>query len=61
LNQYGIVVYKWWEITALILTIDADIIIPSENSRIIDNQISNSELITIPGGGHPILIEQPDL
>ena len=50
------------QITAptLILGADQDVLIPSENSKILAERIPNAELVIVKGGGHQILIEQSD-
>lgn len=49
------------QITAptLVLTGNADLLIPPENSEILAGRIPGAELKIIPGGGHQVLIEQP--
>ena len=45
----------------LVLTGASDVLVPPENSRILAAKIPDSELTIIPGGGHQVLVEQPDL
>jgi pimeloyl-ACP methyl ester carboxylesterase len=44
----------------LVLSGDADIIVPIENSRNLAARIQNARLVTIKGGSHTFFIEQPD-
>jgi pimeloyl-ACP methyl ester carboxylesterase len=44
----------------LILTGDGDVLIPPENSKILAERIPGAELKIIPGGGHQVLVEQPE-
>ena len=44
----------------LVLTGAQDVLIPPENSKILADHIPNAEYIVIKGGGHQILIEQPE-
>ncbi len=44
----------------LILTGSADVLVPPVNSTIMAEWIPRSELVIIQGGGHQVLIEQPD-
>jgi 3-oxoadipate enol-lactonase len=44
----------------LVLTGDADVLIPPGNSEILAERIPNARLIVIPGGGHQILVEEAD-
>lgn len=44
----------------LILTGDADIIVPMENSRNLASRIPNARLFIVKGGSHTFFIEQPD-
>lgn len=44
----------------LVLTGDADVLVPPGNSRILAESIPGAELRIIPGGGHQVLVEQPD-
>jgi 3-oxoadipate enol-lactonase len=44
----------------LVLTGDADVLIPQENSRILAESIPGAELKIISGGGHQVLVEQPE-
>jgi 3-oxoadipate enol-lactonase len=45
----------------LVLTGDRDVLIPPDNSKLLVEKIAQSRLVVIPGGGHQILIEQPEL
>ncbi len=45
----------------LVLTGDSDLLIPPANSKILSERIPGAELRVIPGGGHQVLIEQPEL
>jgi 3-oxoadipate enol-lactonase len=44
----------------LVMAGDQDALIPPENSRILAERISQSQLAIIKGGGHQVLIEQPE-
>lgn len=44
----------------LVLTGDADVLIPPGNSEILAERIPNARLRVIPGGGHQILVEEAD-
>ncbi len=44
----------------LVLTGDRDVLIPPENSKILAERIPGAELNIIPGGGHQVLVEQPE-
>jgi pimeloyl-ACP methyl ester carboxylesterase len=44
----------------LVMTGAEDVLIPPDNSRILTERIPNAEFIEIQGGGHQILIEQPE-
>ena len=44
----------------LVLTGAEDVLIPPENSRIIADRIPGAECLVLEGGGHQILIEQPE-
>jgi pimeloyl-ACP methyl ester carboxylesterase len=44
----------------LVLTGDGDLLIPPENSKTLAERIPGAELKTISGGGHQVLIEQPE-
>lgn len=44
----------------LVLTGDADVLIPPGNSRILAERIPGARLVIAPGGGHQILVEQAD-
>jgi 3-oxoadipate enol-lactonase len=44
----------------LVLTGDADVLIPPENSKILAERIPGAELKIISGGGHQVLVEQPE-
>jgi pimeloyl-ACP methyl ester carboxylesterase len=43
----------------LVLTGEEDVLIPPGNSKILAKRIPYAELLVIPGGGHQIMIEQP--
>lgn len=43
----------------LVLTGDADVLIPPGNSEILARRIPGAKLAVVPGGGHQILVEQP--
>jgi pimeloyl-ACP methyl ester carboxylesterase len=45
----------------LVIAGDEDILIPPENAAILSNQIPHAKLLNVPGGGHQILIEQPQI
>jgi pimeloyl-ACP methyl ester carboxylesterase len=45
----------------LVLTGDADVLVPPGNSTILADKIPGASLVVIPGGGHQVLVEQPDL
>ena len=42
-----------------VLTGEEDVLIPPGNSEILAERIPDAELLVIPGGGHQIMIEQP--
>lgn len=44
----------------LVLTGELDVLVPPANSAILAERIARAELAIIPGGGHQILIEQPE-
>lgn len=44
----------------LVLTGDADVLIPPGNSEILAQLIPHAKLVVVPGGGHQILVEQPE-
>jgi 3-oxoadipate enol-lactonase len=44
----------------LVLTGDADLLVPPDNSKILAERIPGAKLIIVPGGGHQILVEQPE-
>ena len=44
----------------LVITGDADIIVPAENSRNLASRIPNAELRVVPGGSHTFFIEKAD-
>ncbi|MEW6444122.1 MAG: alpha/beta fold hydrolase [bacterium] len=44
----------------LIVTGDEDILVPPENSRILERRIPGARLVVLPGAGHAFFIEQPD-
>lgn len=46
--------------STLVLTGDADVLIPPGNSKILARRIPKARLNIIPGGGHQILVEQPE-
>jgi pimeloyl-ACP methyl ester carboxylesterase len=46
--------------TTLVLTGDADLLVPPENSKILAERIPGAELKVISGGGHQVLVEQPE-
>jgi len=43
----------------LVLTGAQDVLIPPANSALLAERIAKAELLVVPGGGHQILIEQP--
>ncbi|MBW2270589.1 MAG: alpha/beta hydrolase [Deltaproteobacteria bacterium] len=43
----------------LVMTGDADVLVPPENSRILAGRIPNAEFRVIEGGGHIFFLEQP--
>ena len=45
---------------ALVLTGKADVLIPPGNSEILARCIKGARLALVPGGGHQILVEQPE-
>ena len=45
------------QVPTLVLTGNADLIVPAENSRILTNQIPEAELIVFEGIGHGFLVE----
>ncbi len=44
----------------LVLTGAEDVLIPPENSKILADRIPGAECLVIEGGGHQVLIEQPE-
>ena len=44
----------------LVMTGDADILVPPENSRILADRIPGAELRILEGGGHIFFLEQPE-
>lgn len=44
----------------LVLASEGDVLIPPGNSELLAKRIPNARLVTIAGGGHQILIEQPN-
>ena len=50
------------QITAptLVLGADQDFLIPPENAKILADRIPKAELVIVKGGGHQVLIEQPE-
>ncbi|MCF8066026.1 MAG: alpha/beta hydrolase, partial [Desulfarculaceae bacterium] len=44
----------------LVLTGDADVLIPPGNSEILARRIHGAKLVVVSGGGHQILVEQPE-
>jgi 3-oxoadipate enol-lactonase len=44
----------------LVLTGDADLLVPPENTRILAERIPGAIQKVIPGGGHQVLVEQPE-
>ena len=48
------------EAPTLVLTGDADLLIPPGNSEILATRIPSAELKIISGGGHQVLVEQPE-
>ncbi len=44
----------------LILTGDADVLVPPENSSILHDRIPGSRLVILPGAGHAFFIEEPE-
>ena len=44
----------------LLMTGDADVLVPPENSSILAQRIPNGEIQVVEGGGHIFFIEQPD-
>lgn len=45
----------------LVLTGSTDLLIPPANSKILADRIPGAELHVVPGGGHQVLVEQPEL
>jgi pimeloyl-ACP methyl ester carboxylesterase len=45
---------------ALILTGDADRIIPARHSRVIAAELPDARLVRLPGVGHMVILEHPD-
>lgn len=44
----------------MVLTGAADMLIPPGNSEILAQRIPGAKLVVVPGGGHQILVEQPE-
>ena len=45
----------------LIITGDSDVVVPPENSLLLATRIHDSRLVRIPGGGHGVIFQFPDL
>ena len=45
----------------LVITGDADLLIPPANSRVLAENIPNAKLVTIPGGSHGFNFETPEI
>jgi 3-oxoadipate enol-lactonase len=45
----------------LVLTGSADLLVPPVNSTILAERILRSKLVIVPGGGHQVLIEHPEI
>jgi len=45
----------------LVITGDADLLIPPANSRVLAEHIPNAKLVTIPGGSHGFNFETPEI
>ncbi|MDX3236045.1 alpha/beta hydrolase [Streptomyces sp. ME03-5709C] len=45
----------------LVLAGDRDLLTPSEHSRAIAERLPDTELVVVPGAGHLVMLEQPDL
>ncbi|MCB2192653.1 MAG: alpha/beta hydrolase [Deltaproteobacteria bacterium] len=50
----------WIKAPTMVLTGDADLLIPPGNSEILAARIPGAKLVKVPGGGHQILVEQPE-
>lgn len=46
--------------STLLLTGDEDVLVPPDNSRVIESRIPGSRLLILPGAGHAFFIEDPD-
>jgi 3-oxoadipate enol-lactonase len=49
------------EAPALVLHGDADVIVPVENGRALARRLPNAELVELPGLGHNVMLEEPEL
>jgi pimeloyl-ACP methyl ester carboxylesterase len=47
-------------VPTLVMTGDADKLIPMEHSRLIAERLPEAELVVVPGAGHLVLLEKPD-
>jgi pimeloyl-ACP methyl ester carboxylesterase len=47
-------------IATLVLTGDADRMIPKEHSELIVERLPDAEFVVVPGAGHMVLLEKPD-
>ncbi|MFJ4983714.1 alpha/beta fold hydrolase [Streptomyces sp. NPDC088732] len=45
----------------LVLAGDKDLLTPSEHSRAIAERLPDTELVVVPGAGHLVMLEEPDL
>jgi pimeloyl-ACP methyl ester carboxylesterase len=48
-------------VPTLVLTGDADRMIPKEHSELIVERLPDAEFVVVPGAGHMVLMEKPDL
>ncbi|MGY2129896.1 alpha/beta fold hydrolase [Blastococcus sp. SYSU DS0617] len=48
-------------VPTLVLTGDADRMIPQEHSELIIERLPESEFVVVPGAGHMVLLEKPDV
>ena len=46
--------------STLLLTGDEDVLVPPDNSRVIESRIPGSRLVILPGAGHAFFIEDPE-
>jgi 3-oxoadipate enol-lactonase len=60
LNEVIDLAVYWIKAPTLVLTGEEDVLILPGNSEILAERIPGAELLVIRGGGHQIMIEQPE-